>query len=108
MTRRQLIRHVREFRRGILGERPSVLMCAVVCYPLQVYLSACFGVDTTVMQADFLQSNGSLMNHVWLRMTDGDIIDPTADQFADRAPELPEVYIGPLPDIYCEWMQARA
>jgi len=107
MTTRQLLKLVTKFRHGILGTRAPALMCRVVCYPLQGYLSF-LGVETTIKAADFLQENGSLINHVWLERPNGMIIDPTASQFADRAPELPAVYIGPLPEIYRDWMTSHA
>lgn len=89
MSDNELRDFVNEFRVGILGDRSSFLMCFAVCYPLQTLLDLC-GVPTELVRADFFDTN-----HVWLRMEDGRIIDPTADQFG-----LEPVYIGPLPKSY--------
>lgn len=95
MSERELRRVVTEFRDGILCGRPSEGMCFAVCAALQGYLDM-FGLDTEMVEANFAE-----INHVWLRLPDGRIIDPTADQFG-----LPPVYIGPLPLVY-ESRQAR-
>ena len=37
------------------------------------------------------------MNHIWIRLADGRVLDPTADQFGD----YPPVYLGdPLPELH--------
>lgn len=59
-------------------------MCAVVCYPLQGYLGF-LGVGTELVEVMLQYSN-----HFFLRMPDGRVLDPTADQF-----EGPKVYLGP-------------
>lgn len=103
MTKCELRRFVTAFRVGILDGRRSDRMCFAVCAPLQSLLSVC-GVETELVEADFDQ-NG-LCNHVWLRLSDGTIIDPTADQFSTPEQKRPKVYIGPLPAQYAEWMAA--
>ena len=95
MTDRQLVKYAREFRRGVLGKRSSFMMCAAVCLPLETILSMA-GVDVTIVESHFAE-----VNHIWLRLPDGRILDPTADQFG-----LEPVYLGPLPLIY-ETRQAR-
>ena len=97
MSKRELRRVVTSFRRGILGRRSSQSMCFVVCAPLQGWLSSC-GLETDMMEADFGETS-----HVWLRLTNGEIIDPTADQFG-----LEPVYIGPVPDVYHRMMIGEA
>jgi hypothetical protein len=89
---------VSSFRNGILGNRQSDNMCAAICYPLQGYLSF-LGIETEIIEADFGNTN-----HVWLKMKDGRIIDPTADQFSGPSLKFPKVYIGDLPPIYQKWM----
>lgn len=89
MSDRQLRKFVAGFRRGILAGQPSAFMCFAVCAPLQTLLSLA-GVHTELTEANFLD-----INHVWLTLPDGRIIDPTADQFG-----LEPVYIGPLPLLY--------
>ena len=58
-------------------------MCAVVCYPLSGYLSM-IGIEAAIEEVDLQYSN-----HVFLRLADGRILDPTADQFNG-----PKVYLG--------------
>jgi hypothetical protein len=96
-----LHRLVSAFRRGIIGTREPDMMCAAVCWPLQGYLSM-LGYETEVVEADF-----GNVNHVWLRLPCGCIIDPTASQFSGPTLKLPKVYIGKEPEIYQRW-QHRA
>ena len=87
---------VLSFRQGILQGRPSSLMCLMVCAPLEGYLRAVSGVETHA-------ASGWIdgMEHFWLEMEDGRIIDPTADQFAKPNGEpMPPVYIGEIPAWY--------
>jgi hypothetical protein len=72
-----------------------------VCYPLQGYLSM-LGIQTEIVEADF-----GRVNHVWLQLPSGEIIDPTADQFSGEGCRFPEVYIGKVPEIFDVWI-ARA
>lgn len=89
MRKQELVKLAREFRRGILDGRSSKSMCFAVCWPLSGLLEAA-GVRTELVEGDF----GSV-NHFWLKLPNGDILDPTADQFG-----LEPVYIGPLPTVY--------
>lgn len=66
-------------------------MCMVVAAPLQGLLSALYGVETELVEVEF-----ETINHVYLRLPDGRILDPTADQF----PGMPDVYLGPWPEVY--------
>ena len=84
LTDDELIEIARDFRDGLLDGRPPDLMCMVVSAPLQGFLSAVYGVETTLEKLDF--ENG---DHVWLRLPDGRILDATADQFG-----LEPVYLG--------------
>jgi hypothetical protein len=59
------------------------MMCAVVSYSLQGYLSF-LGVTTELGEVDLKFSN-----HVFLKLPDGRILDATADQFGG-----PKVYLG--------------
>ena len=90
MTDAELKRIARQFRRGILGKRPSAQMCMAVSASLQGVLSALYGVDTVLEEIQLRD-----MNHVFLRLADGRILDATADQFG-----LDAVYLGDLPDAY--------
>lgn len=97
MTNSELKRLVTSFRNGIVGCRDADNMCFMVCAPLQGYL-ALFGIKTKLVEADFGKTN-----HVWLELPDGRIIDPTASQFSGKFMKLPEVFIGPMPEIYKKW-----
>jgi hypothetical protein len=90
MTDRKLKRIARDVRDGILNGRSSELMCAAVCLPLQTFLHCCYDIKASIEEAQF-----SEVNHIWLRLPDGRILDPTADQFG-----LEPVYLGPLPRLY--------
>jgi hypothetical protein len=87
LTDAELLALTTEFRAGILGDRPSTNMCAIVCYPLEGYLSF-LGVDVTLQHGDPVRQR----DHVWLALPDGRVLDPTADQF-DAS--LGPVYLGP-------------
>ena len=86
-----------EFRDGILKGRSSLDMCFAVCSPLQSFLEG-FGYET-----ELVMGYVGIGNHYWLRLPDGTIIDPTADQFNYRPKiKMPPVYIGIKPDWYIE------
>jgi hypothetical protein len=86
-TDAELLALTAEFRAGILDGRPSTNMCALVCYPLEGYLSF-LGVKVTLQYGDPVRQR----DHVWLELPDGRVLDPTADQF-DAS--LGPVYRGP-------------
>lgn len=108
MKRRELMKFVHNFRRGILNGCQSHRMCFAVCAPLQTLLSMA-GVETELVEVDFMNAAADEaavpMNHVYLRLADGTIIDPTADQFSSDVVKFPKVYIGPLPLQYQDWMR---
>ena len=83
MTDGELMEFVTEFREGILDARSSDMMCFMVCAPLVTFLRM-HGVNAEMVE---IEHDGG--NHVWLRLDDGRVLDPTADQFG-----LPPVYLG--------------
>jgi hypothetical protein len=89
MSDKQLTKFAREFRFGVLSGRRPHGMCFAVCAPLQTLLELA-GVETELVEGDVGE-----WNHVWLRLHDGRILDPTADQFG-----LAAVYLGALPPNY--------
>jgi hypothetical protein len=105
MTEKKLRRAVTAFRKSILDGRSADRMCFAVCAPLQGFLSAC-GVETELVEEEF-DIFGFWTDHVWLKLPDGRIIDPTAGQFSDPLHPLPAIYIEPLPELYRQWI-ARA
>lgn len=92
----ELKKIVTEFREGILSGAPSAFMCMAVCVPMESYLSMCgYPVSMVHGTVDLPDYD---MDHVWLELPDGTIVDPTADQFSEL--NLPPVYIGVLPAAY--------
>lgn len=96
MKGESLLNLVRRFRNGVLGDRPSDLMCGVVSYPLEGYLNF-LGIKCHVVR-------GPEGEHYWIELEDGRIIDATADQYNSEFRKMPKVYIGPKPNHwpYCE------
>jgi hypothetical protein len=92
------------FRRGILGKRSSDMMCYAICAPLQGYLRM-IGHDTEIVKGRLKPTKRVewLIDHYWLKLPDGRILDPTADQFnAPDGGQMPKVYIGEKPEWYVE------
>lgn len=100
MTDKKLLLIVKEFRHGILGRKESDYKCFMVCAPLQGYLKAFHGLETELVEGYYKVETkpGFVLrpHHVWLKLSDGRIIDPTRDQFG--YPE--KVYIGVRPKNY--------
>lgn len=96
MTDEELIATCKDFREGLLDGGSSYAMCAVVSYPLEGYLSF-LGVGVRAEKVTFA-NHPTCAGHVFLRLDDGRILDPTADQFG-----LEPVYLGPFPDLYLSW-----
>lgn len=95
MTDAELIAFAAEFRAGLLDGKPSDFMCATVCMPLAGLLG-CYGIEAEVIEGDLGE-----MNHCWLLLADGRVLDPTADQFNSYGFEpLPPVYLGPAKAIH--------
>lgn len=92
-----------EFRRGILGRRKSAGMCAAVCWALQSYLSVIHNLALEAVEGGVEIEGVAWCNHVWLRLSDGRVLDPTIDQFSDMLGTDPSmtVYLGePLPLVH--------
>jgi hypothetical protein len=105
ISRDDLMALVGDFRQGIvdgIGGGSSASMCDAVCFPLQGFLAFAENIETRCRYGFFETSSGALQ-HYWLEMENGEIIDPTADQLeAHGFPKLPGVYIGPRPGFYPE------
>ena len=89
MSDKQLLNIVTGFREGLLSGESSTFRCGMVSYALQGFLSL-YEVETKLVSLNFAE-----INHMFLQLPDGRIIDATADQFG-----LPPVYIGPMPLLY--------
>ncbi len=102
MTDKELVRYTRDFRKGLIGNSSSWLMCMAVCAPLRTLLEMA-GVPVRLTECEVELKNGDLLGHYFLTLPDGRILDPTADQFfgaVDGAPKLPRVYLGGMRTWY--------
>jgi hypothetical protein len=100
MTDAELIAYVQEFRDGLLEGHGSWLACMKVCAPLATLLDIC-GVQTEMMTSVVENDAGDGCNHVFLRLADGRVLDPTSDQFNGFGfPTMPPVYLGPPERIH--------
>jgi len=103
MSDKELIKVVTGFRRGILGRRKSTCWCWRICLPLEAYLIG-IGVDNRITEGEVhlaSHNKGINIGHFWLTLSDGRIIDPTADQFNGMGhDDMPKVYLGKKPDYY--------
>ena len=100
MTDKQLLGCATSFRKGILGNKSSIDMCFAIAAPLEGYLSA-LGVDCCLIKGKVLFEDGIdklECEHYWLDIGNGNILDPTADQFDYRM--MPPVYLGSKPGWY--------
>lgn len=89
MTDAEIIEIAQEFREGILDGRGSQFMCAAVSWPLCGLLNF-YGVECRTVEGDLGE-----MNHVWIELQDGRVLDATADQFNELfSLSHPPVYLG--------------
>lgn len=89
LTDKQLLRIATGFRKGILGRRRSSrMMCCMVSLGLQGYLGF-LGLHTKVREGEVGDCN-----HIWLELSDGRVLDATADQFSDDETIYPPVHLG--------------
>lgn len=112
MTDKALIKLTLSFRKGILGKRDSTSMCFAICAPLQSYLGIITHMHYKLVHGSAVhypdprlsaEFEPDFVEHYWLQLPDGRILDPTADQFAapDGSP-MPIVYLGERPEWYRE------
>jgi hypothetical protein len=95
MSDARLVKFATAFREGVLDGRPSWMMCFAISAPLAGLLEA-HGV-----RAELCESDLGEWNHVWLRLADGRVLDPTADQFNELfGYEMPPVYLGPPTNLH--------
>jgi hypothetical protein len=99
MNDKQLVKFAAEFREGILDGRSPDSMCFMVCAPLVTLLNM-HGVKCTMVNGD-VDFGEDEINHYWLALPDGRVLDPTADQFnGTEHRRLPSVYLGPPTAIH--------
>lgn len=85
----ELIEFAMEFRKGILDGKPSSDMCYAISAPLAALL------HLNGVKVELAESGVGDMNHYWLRLADGRVLDPAAGQFNEDVSILPPVYLGP-------------
>lgn len=91
------------FRNKVIGYSSSEGWCRTVSSSLLPLLAE-HGVKGVLEQAEVYKERGnaaSLVSHTFIRLDDGRILDPTADQF--RSPtgnQMPKVFLGPIPPWY--------
>ena len=104
MEDKDLLKIAHGFRKGLLQNLRSKEMCFAVCAPLQGLLSAIYKLDTELVEGTLTHMNGQLAErwqHYWLKLPDGRILAPTADQFKDpNGDPMPAVYLGEKPYWY--------
>ena len=95
-----LLNFAKGFREGLLMDKPSNWMCRAVCMPLQTLLGMS-GYETQITEGTVIADEAEI-EHTWLTLDDGRVLDPTADQFNEYISELdmPPVFLGPLPSFY--------
>lgn len=75
-------------------------MCYAVCAPLSSFLEMC-GCENELTEGIVKlngHNKGITINHFWLTLPDGRIIDPTGSQFNGMGNEnMPVVYVGEKP-----------
>lgn len=95
MSDKDLIEFATEFREGILDGHPSRFMCAAVSWPLAGLLRVS-GIPCEAVESDLGDCN-----HVWIKLSDGRALDPTADQFNfPFFKQYPPVYLGPPTELH--------
>lgn len=101
MTDGDLIEFAADFRDGVLDGGPSDMMCAVVCWPLAALLRS-VGVDCETVESRDVETEYGSCNHVWIKLADGRVLDPTADQFSTADRPLPPIYLGRPTTLHAE------
>ena len=86
----EIVRIAKGFTKGILNGKSTVDMCYMVCSPLVSYLCFC-GIECTLTEGELQDS----YHHFWITLSDGRIIDPTADQFG-----LLNIWVRKQPSYY--------
>jgi hypothetical protein len=119
LSRETLQQTVSEFCAEIQPECNSDDLCFLMCAALQPCLEM-MGYPCFINQGNFslskdfvsrienderrtlLQDQDCTVNHYWIELNDGTLVDPTADQLSRlyNLPALPLYYVGEKPDWY--------
>lgn len=93
----ELVSVVTAFRKGILDKQNSSRWCFAVCAPLESLLPI-WGYS-----CELTHGHIGKWEHCWLTLPNGEIVDPTADQFKKpNGEDMPAVYFGEKPTWYNE------
>lgn len=96
-TDAELLKIATDFRDGLIGRKNGAGYCFMVCAPLAGLLDN-LGMGPVDLRESIVKINGGSTNHVWIRLPDGRVLDPTADQF-----DLVPVYLGkPHPKVHAK------
>lgn len=96
MQKSEIKAYAKQFREAFLRGTPSYRMCAALSGPLCSALNL-LGVDAHLRAADM----GGI-EHIYLQLPDGTVLDPTADQIEGADARLPPVYLGPAVGLLYE------
>lgn len=96
-----LLGYSRRFRDAVLGRAPSERMCYVVSGPL------CAAIVALGFGARLVKTKVARMEHIFIRLDDGRVLDATADQFAHFA-DVGPIYLGePVKRLHGGWKAWR-
>lgn len=96
------------FRRGVLNRRKSDGHCWTISSPLTSLLRM-LGHECELIEGT-VSIRGAREHHYWIALSDGRILDPTADQFNHLSglnKQMPPVFIGKRPNWYRESEKVR-
>jgi hypothetical protein len=94
--KKELMKIVRGFRKGILNGETPHSWCYMVCAPLVPYLHLC-GYPCELTEGRVKKK----YLHYWITLPDGKIVDPTASQFTQPGGgNMPVIYYGEKPYWY--------
>lgn len=82
-----LLGYSKRFRKAVLGREASDRMCYVVSGPL------CAAITALGFGAHLVKSKVAYMEHIFIRLDDGRVLDATADQFSHFV-DVGPVYLG--------------
>jgi hypothetical protein len=102
MTDKEIAKIARGFTKGLLGKADTTNKCFIVCNPLRAYLSYC-GIKCELTEGE-IHYQKCVWHHYWITLSDGKIIDPTADQFyKPEGGKLKNLYVKPKPGYYIKY-----
>lgn len=102
MTDDELISLASDFRDELIGKNTGGDgNCAKVSWALAGYLKALHGVECECVETDLENNpNSEWYEHVWIKLTDGRVLDATFDQFCSE--EKVKVYLGKPTEFHVE------